>query len=162
MLDFQPWTIFFTIVNLLILYFFFRKFLFGRINAVLEQREQLIRTQVEEAEQNNAQAQKTKQEYENKLAGARQEAADLVADAKRRADVAYADRMAQAEADAKQTAAEAEARIAAERGEMLRSARGEVARLAVMAATEVAGKRLDNDSDRALAEEFLAKVGEQA
>ena len=31
MLDFQPWTIFFTIVNLLILYFFFRKFLFGQI-----------------------------------------------------------------------------------------------------------------------------------
>src|SRR5699024_12392716 len=28
-------------------------------------------------------------------------------------------------------------------------------------ATEVAGKRLDTDSDRALAEEFLAKVGEQ-
>ena len=70
--------------------------------------------------------------------------------------------MAQAEADAKQTAAEAEARIAAERSEMLRAARGEVANLAVMAATEVAGKRLDTDSDRALAEEFLAKVGEQA
>ena len=118
MLDFQPWTIFFTIVNLLILYFFFRKLLFGRINAVLEQREQLIRSQVEEAEKSNA--------------------------------------------DAQQTAAEAEARIAAERSEMLRAARGEVANLAVMAATEVAGKRLDTDSDRALAEEFLAKVGEQA
>ena len=58
-------------------------------------------------------------------------------------------------------AVEAEARIAAERSEMLRQARGEVARLAVMAATEVAGKRLDTDSDRALAEEFLAKVGEE-
>ena len=162
MLDFQPWTIFFTIVNLLILYFFFRKFLFGRVNAVLEQREALIRTQVQEAEQNNAQAQAPRQEYEAKLAGARQEAADLVADAKRRADAAYADRLAQAEADAKQTAAEAEARIAAERSEMLRTARGEVAQLAVLAATEVAGKRLDTDSDRALAEEFLAKVGEQA
>lgn len=162
MLDFQPWTIFFTIVNLLILYFFFRKFLFGRVNAVLEQREALIRSQVQEAEQNNAQAQATRQEYEAKLAGARQEAADLVADAKRRADAAYADRLAQAEADAKQTAAEAEARIAAERSEMLRTARGEVAQLAVLAATEVAAKRLDTDSDRALAEEFLAKVGEQA
>ena len=153
MLEFQPWTIFFTIVNLLILYFFFRKFLFGRINAVLEQREELIRTQVSEAEQQNAEAKKTKEEYESKLAGARQEAADLVADAKRRADEAYAQRMAQAEA---------EARIAAERSEMLRSARGEVAHLAVLAASEVAGKRLDTDSDRALAEEFLAKVGEQA
>ncbi len=161
MLDFQPWTIFFTIVNLLVLYFFFRKFLFGRINTVLEQREQLIRSQVDAAQENNAQAQKAKQEYESKLAGARQEAADLVADAKRRADQAYADRLAQAEADAKKTAAEAEARIAAQHSEMLRAARGEVAHLAVMAATQVAGKRLDTDSDRALAEEFLAKVGEQ-
>lgn len=161
MLDFQPWTIFFTIVNLLVLYFFFRKFLFGRINTVLEQREQLIRSQVDAAQESNAQAQKAREEYESKLAGARQEAADLVADAKRRADQAYADRLAQAEADAKKTAAEAEARIAAQHSEMLRTARGEVAHLAVMAATQVAGKRLDTDSDRALAEEFLAKVGEQ-
>lgn len=161
MLDFQPWTIFFTIVNLLILYFFFRKFLFGRINAVLEQREELIKSQIAEAEDNNAHAQSLKQEYETKLAGAREEAAQLVNDAKHRADQAYADRMAEAEADAKKTAVEAEARIAAERSEMLRQARGEVARLAVMAATEVAGKRLDTDSDRALAEEFLAKVGEE-
>ena len=93
MLDFQPWTIFFTIVNLLILYFFFRKFLFGRINAVLEQREELIKSQIAEAEDNNAQAQSLKQEYETKLAGAREEAAQLVNDAKHRADQAYADRM---------------------------------------------------------------------
>lgn len=161
MLDFQPWTIFFTIVNLLILYFFFRKFLFGRVNAVLEQREQLIQSQIAEAEENNSKAEALKQEYEGKLAGAREEAAQLVSDAKNRADQAYADRLAQAEADAKKTAVEAEARIAAERSEMMRQARGEVARLAVMAATEVAGKRLDTDSDRALAEEFLAKVGEE-
>ena len=36
----------------------------------------------------------------------------------------------------------------------------DTAKLAVLAATEVAGKRLDTDSDRALAEEFLEKVGE--
>ena len=39
MLDFQLSTIVFTIVNLLVLYGFLRKFLFGRVNAVLEQRE---------------------------------------------------------------------------------------------------------------------------
>ena len=38
MLDIQPSTIIFTIINLLVLYAFFRKFLFGRVNAVLEQR----------------------------------------------------------------------------------------------------------------------------
>lgn len=160
MLEFQPSTIVFTIINLLVLYFFFRKFLFGKVNAVLEQREQLIQTQIAEAEAHNAQAQALQKEYEDKLAGARAEAADLVASAKTRADAAYAARLAEAEADAKQAAAEAEHRIAAEREEMLRAARGEVAKLAVMAASEVAGQRLDTDADRALAEQFLAKVGE--
>lgn len=160
MLDFQPVTIICTIINLLVLYFFFRKFLFGRVNAVLEEREQLIHKEISEAEANNAKAQELQKEYEAKLAGAREEAAQLVTGAKARADQAYAARMAEAEADAKQVSAEAENRLAAERSEMLRSARAEVAKLAVLAATEVAGKRLDTDSDRALAEEFLEKVGE--
>ena len=146
MLEFQPSTIVFTIINLLVLYFFFRKFLFGKVNAVLEQREQLIQTQIAEAEAHNAQAQALQKEYEDKLAGARAEAAGLVASAKTRAAAAYAARLAKAEAD--------------EREEMLRAARGEVAKLAVMAASEVAGQRLDTDADRALAEQFLAKVGE--
>ena len=160
MLDFQPSTIIFTIINLLILYFFFRKFLFGKVNAVLEQREQLIQKEISEAEESNTKAKALQQEYEEKLAGARDEAAQLVANAKTRADQAYAARIAEAEADAKQVSAEAETRMAAERSEMLRSARAEVAKLAVLAATEVAGKRLDTDSDRALAEQFLEKVGE--
>ena len=160
MLDFQPSTIIFTIINLLVLYFFFRKFLFGRVNAVLEQREQLIEKEIGEAEEKNQKAEAMQKEYEDKLAGAREEAAQLVASAKTRADQAYAARMAEAEADAKQAAAEAESRLAAERSEMLRSARAEVAKLAVMAAAEVAGRRLDTDDDRAMAEEFLAKVGE--
>lgn len=161
MLEFQPWTIFFTIVNLLILYFFFRKFLFGRVNAVLEQREALIRSQIQEAEATNAQAHQLQQEYQAKLDAAQQEAADLLEEAQQRAEAAARDRMAQAEAAARRTVAETEARLAAERGEMMRQARGELARLAVLAATEVAGKRLDTDSDRALAEEFLEKAGEQ-
>ena len=42
MLDFQLSTIVFTIINLLVLYLILRKLLFGRVNAVLEQREKLI------------------------------------------------------------------------------------------------------------------------
>ena len=78
MLDFQPSTIIFTIINLLVLYFFFRKFLFGRVNAVLEQREQLIEKEIGEAEEKNQKAEAMQKEYEDKLAGAREEAAQLV------------------------------------------------------------------------------------
>ena len=57
MLDFQLSTIVFTILNLLILYAFLRKFLFGRVNAVMEEREKLIQEQIASAEAGNTKAQ---------------------------------------------------------------------------------------------------------
>ena len=48
MLEFEPSTIIFTIINLLVLYVILRKFLFGRVNAILEQREKLIQEQIKE------------------------------------------------------------------------------------------------------------------
>ncbi len=121
MLDFQPWTIFFTIVNLLILYFFFRKFLFGRVNAVLEQREALIRTRCRRPSRTMPRprppGRNTKPSWR---APGRKPPTWWPTPSAGRCGLRY--RLAQAEADAKQTAAEAEARIAAERSEMLRMA----------------------------------------
>ena len=161
MLDFQLSTIVFTIINLLVLYLFLKKFLFGRVNAVLEQRENLIQEQVEAAEAGKTQAQALQDQYEQKLSGAREEAEKIVSDAKVRAQKAYDDQMAQAQAEAKRVQAEAEARIATQRQEMLRGVRQEVAQLAVLAASQVARKDLDRETDRAMVEEFLSEAGER-
>ena len=161
MLDFQLSTIVFTIINLLVLYLFLKKFLFGRVNAVLEQREKLIQEQVEAAEAGKTQAQALQDQYELKLSGAREEAEKIVSDAKVRAQKAYDDQMAQAQAEAKRVQAEAEARIATQRQEMLRGVRQEVAQLAVLAASQVARKDLDRETDRAMVEEFLSEAGER-
>lgn len=161
MLDFQLSTIVFTIINLLVLYLFLKKFLFGRVNAVLKQREKLIQEQVEAAEAGKTQAQALQDQYEQKLSGAREEAEKIVSDAKVRAQKAYDDQMAQAQAEAKRVQAEAEARIATQRQEMLRGVRQEVAQLAVLAASQVARKDLDRETDRAMVEEFLSEAGER-
>ena len=161
MLDFQLSTIIFTIINLLVLYLFLRKFLFGRVNAVLEERAKLIQEQLDAAEQGKAQVQALQDQYEEKLSGAREEAARIVSDAQLRAQRAYDDRVAQAGAESRRIQAEAEARIATQRQEMLRGVRQEVAQLAVLAASQVARKELDRESDRAMVEEFLAEAGER-
>lgn len=36
MLDFDIWTIVFSVINILVLFFFLKKFLFGRVGAMLE------------------------------------------------------------------------------------------------------------------------------
>ena len=161
MLDFQLSTIVFTIINLLVLYLFLRKFLFGRVNAVLEERAKLIQEQLDAAEQGKAQVQALQDQYEEKLSGAREEAARIVSDAQLRAQRAYDDRVAQAGAESRRIQAEAEARIATQRQEMLRGVRKEVAQLAVLAASQVARKDLDRETDRAMVEEFLSEAGER-
>ena len=122
MLDFQVSTIVFTVINLLVLYFILRKLLFGRVNAVLEQRAARVKETIDSAEASKSQAEELRAEYEDKLTDARQEAAKLVADAQNRAQRAYEAKMADAETDAKRLRSEAEAQIASERDAMLRGA----------------------------------------
>ena len=111
MLEFSPSTIFFTILNLLVLYFILRKLLFGRINAVLEQRAKLVQEEISSAEAKHQQAQALRDEYEGRLTDARQEAAKIVAEAQNRGQRAYEARLAQAEDDARRVQAEAESRL---------------------------------------------------
>ena len=162
MLEFHLSNILFTILNLLVLYAFLRKFLFGRVNAVLEARAALIKEQLASAEEQSRQAEARKSAYEEKLTDARQEAAKIVADARSRAQRAYESRLAQAEADSKQLCGQAEAQLAAEREAMLRGARDEVASLALLAAAKVAGRAMDSADDQAAVDAFLSEVGEQA
>lgn len=162
MLEFEPTTIIFTIINLLVLYFILRKLLFGRVNAVLEQRAALVKSEIASAEANNRQAQDLKAQYEDKLTDARHEASKIVADAQNRAQRAYEAKMADVEADTKKLRAEAETQIASERDAMLRGARSEVASLALLAASKVAQKSMDSADDQALVDAFLAEVGEKA
>jgi F-type H+-transporting ATPase subunit b len=161
-LEFEPATMLFTIINLLVLYFILRKLLFGRVNAVLEQRAALVKSEIASAEASNQQAQDLKAQYEGKLTDARHEAAKIVADAQSRAQRAYEAKLADVEADAKRLRAEAEAQIAEQRESMLRGARSEVASLALLAAAKVAQKSMDSADDRALVDAFLSEVGEQA
>lgn len=162
MLEFHLSTILFTILNLLVLFFILKKLLFGRVNAVLEQRAALVKSEIASAEATNQQAQELKTQYEDKLTDARHEAAKIVADAQNRAQRVYEGKLAEAETDAKRLRGEAERQIADQREAMLRSARNEVASLALLAAEKVAQRSMNQADDKALVDAFLSEVGEQA
>lgn len=59
MLDFSIPTILFTVINILVLFLFLKKFLFGRVNAIMEKRAQMVQADLDHAketvaEQNNS------------------------------------------------------------------------------------------------------------
>ena len=69
----------FTVINLLVLYFFMRKFLFGRVNKILEERKALIEKQFADAKTAQDAADGMKTEYEGKLAAAQGEGEEIIA-----------------------------------------------------------------------------------
>ena len=54
MLSLNPWDILWTIVNLLVLYAIFRKFLFQPVMNVIHEREEMINKQFEDAQKQHA------------------------------------------------------------------------------------------------------------
>ena len=89
------------IVNLLIFYFLIRKFLFKPVLNIIEKRKQMVAEQFEKADTVNAEALELKTQYEASLQGAKEEAVQIVADARERAGVQYKQIVSDAENDPK-------------------------------------------------------------
>ncbi len=162
MLEFQGSTILFTLINLVVLYLFLRKFLFGRVNAILEQRAQKIQQELEIAQQERTEAQELKVNYEQQLAQARDEAERMVADARLRGQRLYESKVQEAQKASQRIQKEAEGQIAQQRAEMLQGVRSEVASLALMAAEKVACRQIDTQQEKAMIDAFLLEVGEHS
>lgn len=158
MLDFNPYTIGFTILNLLVLWLFLRHFLFGKVTAILDRRTQTVQSDLEKAARENEQAQQLHRQYDEQLGRARQESAELLDKTRAQAQSEYQAILDSAHADARQLMETTRKQLEAERESMLRGARREVAQLALLAAAKVAQKELDAKSDLALVDSFLSET----
>lgn len=155
MLEIDPYTILWTVVNLLVLYLLMRKFLFGPVNAILDSRAKAIEDGLSQARSQQEEAQQLRSQYEEKLAQSREEAGQIIAQARSQSDELYQRTLAEAQSEAKKLLEESQARSRRDRENMLRSVRQEVADLAVMAAKKVAV-----NGNEAI-DEFLQEAGEQ-
>ena len=69
----------FTIINLLVLYFLMKKFLFKPVNNIIAQREEAIKKQFDEADEAQKKADDLKKQYEDSLAPFRKKRTSLFA-----------------------------------------------------------------------------------
>lgn len=63
MLKIDPWNIIWTVVNLLFLYWIFKKFLFDRVMGLINQRDEMIQKQFSEAKKSQDDAESLKSDY---------------------------------------------------------------------------------------------------
>lgn len=159
MLNIYGWDIVWTVVNLLLFFVLLRIFLFKPVLKVLNDREKKIKDDLDSAESAKEESEQLKSQYEAQLADVHDEADEIRKSAKKSADKEKADIIAGAHAEADRLIADAQKTIERDRQEAIESAHNEIAGLAVLAAARVVSKNIDEDSDRAYAEQFLSEVG---
>lgn len=155
-----PWTIIFQICNLLILFALIRKFLFKRVMAVLDKRQQEIDGIYDAADKAKDDADQMKEEYTRRMSNARAEADLLVKNAvdtaQRRGDAI----VQEARDEATHLKQKAESDIEQERRKAYSELVGEISGMAVDIAGRMVEREINANDHKQLVDEFIKKAGE--
>jgi F-type H+-transporting ATPase subunit b len=147
-----------TVINISILYFLLRKFLWKPLRTFMEERTEKIRRDTTEASSVKRAAEEMRQRYDDLLLNADSEAEWVLRDAEDRAGERSRQIIAAAEKEAADAMRRAAIREALEVAHARDELAEEIARIATTAAGIVAGKSLDGDAERAAADEFVRSV----
>lgn len=152
------WTLVCFVVVLVIL----KKYAYGPIQDMLEERRKLIAADLETAETARVEAQQTLDEYRAQLAEARKEAGRIVEDARKAMEEQRKSDLATIEADKERQLARAREEIAAETRHSLATIKQQVAELTIAATEKIVRSKLDEAEQRRLIDAALADVDFEA
>lgn len=155
----SPYKFLIVFLNLTILYFILRRILFKPVTQFMENRTNSIRDSINNAEKAKSEADALKLKYEEQLRNARAEGEKLIDEARARADKEHDRLVHEAEAEAEGILQRTREEIERERKQMLREIRGQVAGLALSAASKVIEANMDTESNRILVDKFIDEAG---
>ena len=154
------WQILISLINLLIIYRILKKFLFKPVQKVMNERQAQVDRIYGDANQSRAQAEQMKQEYEQRLASAREEADGLVKNAVQTAQKRSDQMINEATAQANRIKQKADEEIAQQKKKMLQDVRDEISDLAVEIASKVVEREISPRDYDGFVDEFIRNVGE--
>lgn len=137
MLSLNGWTLFFTVLNVLVLFLGVKKFLLKPVMNVVSQREELIQNQLTNAAETKKQAEQLKDEYQAELETAHDKAEEIIVMAKERAEVEYNNAIAKTREEAEHMLSKAKADIMNEQEKAKKEAQDEITKLAIQAARKI-------------------------
>ncbi|QXM06709.1 F0F1 ATP synthase subunit B [Crassaminicella indica] len=154
------WTIILQIANMLILFIALKIVLFKPVHEFMQSRQDNILASIKEAEEKNKEAEKRKKEYETKLQLAEEEGRQLIKEASKRAEKRADQIIKNAEKEASQILERAELEIKRKQEQAVNELKNEMASLALIAASKIIDKTLDEKEHRGLIKEFIDEVGD--
>jgi len=153
-------TIAYTLLVFLILLIMLRKFAWGPLMGIMKEREEHVASEIDAAEQNNAEAKKLVEEQREMLKQSRVEAQELIERAKKQAEDQKDVIVAAAKEEAESIKASAVQEIQREKEHAIAALQEQVASLSVQIASKVIEKELKEEDQVKLIRDYIKEVGE--
>ena len=154
----DPGLFIWTIITFMVLFFVLAKFAWKPLLNMLKDREDMIRSSLDDAEKAKVELERLNEESEAIMAKARSEAQTILADGKTAAEKVKEDTVAKAKAQANKIREDAEKQIQVEKDKAIADIKQEVVNISLSVAEKLIHKNLSDADNKALIEESLKKV----
>lgn len=158
LIDPNPGLMIWTIVCFAIAFFVLRKYAFGPVQRVIDERRKRILEALEEAERSRAEARRLLEEHRALLGRARTDAEEILAEGRKVAEAQRKRMKEETEVERQRRLEETSRQIEAETRRALQQIRAEVADLTLLATAKVTGKALDEADHRRLIDEAVSEL----
>jgi F-type H+-transporting ATPase subunit b len=147
-----------TLVCFGITFFVLKRYAFGPVQTLIDERRKRIRDALDEADNARAEARRLLEEHRSLMAQARGQADEILSEARRVGEAQSARMREELESDRQRRIEETRKQIEAETARALVAIRAEVAELTVIATEKVTGKVLDDSDQRRLIDEAISEL----
>lgn len=144
----------------LALFLILRHFLFGPVTEFLEKRKEAVQKNIDEAETKKSEAMKLKEEYEVKIEEAKGEGKEIIETSRKRGEDLREEIVAEAKKEAQSLMTKAQKEIEREQKKAQIELKEEMVTVAMLAASKVIDKTLDEKAHKEMIDKFIDEVGE--
>ena len=156
----NPWTALFTLLNFLLVLYVGKRFLYGPVMKMIQDRQKEIDDMYAKADEAKETAAKLRDTYQQQLSQAQSESDRIVKEATLRAQNREEEILRKASADADAIRDKAIADIAQEKKKAVNDAKNEISGLAMAIAGKVVERELTDDDQSALIDRFIQDLGD--
>ena len=155
----DAWIVIATICNLFLQMFLIKKFLFKRVQVILDKRRELAEEDLRKARVSRDEAERLRTEYESNMEQAREKATQIIDLAQKNATQKSDEIIREASQEAVAMKARAEADIALERRKAVNEVKNEIGSMAMEIAGKVIEREVSEQDHAKLIDEFIEQVG---
>ena len=147
-------------VGFLILLFILKKYLFGRISAMLKERSEGVKNEYTKIENDKVEAERLRIEYQRKLSDAETEAVKRIQEAVNEGSRVSEEIIKRAKEEIELMKVKAKEGIDQERKKALADIRNQVVTLSILASSRIIRQSISSQTAEKLVDDFIEEIGE--